>query len=207
VVILPQQTRAIRVWFCVAAALVAASIGDPLVEFASNRGVFGAGSFTDGSNQDVLPALCTGMLFLVVYVALRAKRMMAGRVVLTSAVCALLPYVFFAQIALLYVMETLEQCATTGHVLGGTIWLGGPPLVSLATHGATCVLTTFLVGKLARALSQKAVTIVAGIVAAIGLAPRTPTVTYLRVSHHAEPRRRAPLLGHAGERAPPLLAA
>jgi hypothetical protein len=51
-VIVPQK-RTIRAWFCLAAALVAASITDPLVEFASNSGMFGPGSFTDHSNQDV----------------------------------------------------------------------------------------------------------------------------------------------------------
>jgi hypothetical protein len=205
--IVPQQTRATRVWFCIAAALVAASIADPLVESASNSGLFGAGSFTDHSNQDVLPALCAGLLFGAVYVVLRVRGILAHRIALPASVSVLLPYVFVAQIALLYVMETLEQFVVAGHALGGTVWLGGPPLASLAVHAASCVLATFVLGHLARVLSHKAVRIVAHIVAAIGLAPRTPAIAFLRRSHRADARRRAPLLGRTGERAPPHLAA
>jgi len=120
---------------------------------------------------------------------------------------SLLPYVFGAQIALLYVMETAEQFVVSGHALGGTIWLGGPPLASLAVHGVSCFLTTYLLGRLARFLSQKAVTLIAHIVASIGLVPRTPVRSFMCVVHRADARRRAPLLGRTGERAPPQLAA
>jgi len=202
-----QQRRAIRVWFCIAAALIAASVADPLVEFASNSGVFGPGSFTDHSNLDILPALCAGLLFGSVYVVLRARRILSRRVELPTAVGKLLPAIFTAQIALLYVMETLEQFAVAGHALGGTIWLGGPPPASLAAHLVSCVLTTILLGRLARALSHKAVTLVARIVAAIGLAPRGLAVISLRRSYHADARRRAPLLSRTGDRAPPHLPA
>jgi hypothetical protein len=206
----PQQTRTAHTWFCLAAALVAAAIADPLVEFASNSGVFGSGSFTDHSNGDVLPALVAGLALGAVYVFLRARRILAQQgnaVVRTIRVLPLLPYVFAAQIALLYAMETAEQFVVAGHSLGGTIWLGGPPLASLAVHGVMCLLTTFLMGHLARRLSQKAVTLVARIVAAIGLAPRSPATTFLRPSHRADARRRAPLLSRIGERAPPQPAA
>jgi hypothetical protein len=208
-VTVPPQTRAIRAWFCIAAALVAASIADPLVEFASNSGVFGPGSLTDHSNQDVLPVLALGLALGLVYVFLRARRILARRdlLVRTTAVWSLLPCVFVAQIALLYVMETVEQFVVAGHSLGGTIWLGGPPFASLAVHFASCVFTAFLMGRLARLLSQRAATVVAHIVAAIGLAPRSPAVTFLRVLHRADARRRAPLLCRIGERAPPLFAA
>lgn len=204
--IVTQHLRAIRVWFCAAAALLAAAIADPLVELASNRGVFGPGSFTDHSNLDILPALGAGLLLGAVYVVLRVRRILARRIVLPTALGRLLPCVFAAQIALLYAMETLEQFAVAGHALGGTIWLGAPPLASLAAHGVSCVLTTFLLGHLCRSLSHKAVTLVAHIVAAIGLAPRTPAVISLRRSHRADARRRAPLLSRAGDRAPPQAA-
>lgn len=202
-----QHTRALRAWFCIAAALVAASIADPLVEFASNRGLFGAGSFTDHSNQDVLPALCAGLLFGTVCVVLRVRGLLAFRVALPPAMSVLLPDVFAVQIALLYGMETLEQFVVAGHPLGGTVWLGGPPPASLAAHAASCVLATFLLGRLTRSLSHKAARIVARIVAAIGLAPRSPAIAFLRRSHRADARRRAPLLGRTGERAPPFLTA
>ena len=114
--------RPIRIWFCIAAALVAASIADPLVEFASNGGAFGAGSFTDHSNWDVFPALGAGVALVAVYIALRVRRALlrAGvhESLRPSALLALLPYVFAVQIALLYVMETAEQFVVAGHALG-----------------------------------------------------------------------------------------
>ena len=204
---MPQHARALRAWFGLAAALVAASVADPLVEFASNRGLFGAGSFTDHSNQDVLPALGAGLLFGTVYVVLRVRGMLACRVALPPAVGVLLPYVFAAQIALLYGMETLEQFVVSGHALGGTVWLGGPLPASLAAHAASCVLATFLLGRLTHSLSYKTARIVTRIAAAIGLAPRSPLVAFVRRSHRADARRRAPLLGRTGERAPPHLTA
>lgn len=207
---MPPQTRTIRAWFCIAAALVAASIADPLVEFASNSGSFGPGSFTDHSNQDVLPALAAGLALGAVYVFCRARRILTahgGAVVRAIGVRPLLPYIFAVQIALLYGMETVEQIVVAGHSLGGTIWLGGPPAASLGVHAAICTLTTFLMGRLTRFLSQKAVTLVARIVAAIGLAPRSPAMLFLRVTLRAGERRFAPLRRRIGERAPPQLPA
>lgn len=183
---------------------MAAAIADPLVECASNRGAFGPGSFTDHSNWDVLPALGAALLFGGVYIALRTRRMLARRVAPAIAGVNLLPTVFGVQLALLYVMETLEQFVVYGHGLGGTIWLGGPPLVSLAAHGFACVLSTFVVGHAVRALSRRAAAIVAHISAAIGVAPRSPAVMFMRRSHRADARRRAPLLSRSGDRAPPL---
>jgi hypothetical protein len=208
--IVPPQNRTIRAWFCIAAALVGASTADPLVEFASNSGRFGPGSFTDHSNQDVLPALAAGLALGAVYVFLRARRTLAahdGALVRTIGVRSLLPCVFAIQIALLYGMETVEQFVVAGHSLGGTIWLGGPPLASLGVHAAICVLTTLLMARLTRFLSRKAVTLAARIVAAIGLAPRSPAMLFLRVSQRADERRLAPLRRRIGERAPPQLAA
>jgi len=203
--------RPIRIWFCIAAALVAASIADPLVEFASNGGAFGAGSFTDHSNWDVFPALGAGVALVAVYIALRVRRALlrAGvhESLRPSALLALLPYVFAVQIALLYVMETAEQFVVAGHALGGVIWLGGPAPVSLAAHAVICVLTTFLLGRLACRLARSAVTPVAHIIAAIAVARRFATVTFSVVSRRADARRRAPLLSRTGLRAPPPLPA
>jgi hypothetical protein len=202
-----QRVRAIRVWFCVAAALVAASIADPVVELASNRGAFGAGSFTDHSSQDVLPALAAGLLFAAAYVILRTQRMLARRIVLLPALAALLPCIFIAQIVVLYAMETLEQFVVYGHTLGGTVWLGGPPLASLAAHAVSCVLTTFVLRRLTRSLARGAVRIVVCILSAIALVPRVPAVSLLHVGERPDARRRAPLLSRTGDRAPPQLAA
>jgi hypothetical protein len=52
----------------------------------------------------------------------------------------MLPSIFLLQLIALFGMETLEQIATAGHPLGGTLWLGGPALFSLAAHFISCVL-------------------------------------------------------------------
>jgi hypothetical protein len=203
--------RPIRIWFCIAAALVASSIADPLIEFVSNSGAFGPGSFTDHSNGDVFPALGAGLTFVAVSIALRVRRVFLRSSVREdlqpSRLRLLLPYVFATQIAALYVMERGEQYAVAGHAAGGLIWLGGPAPVSLALHAVSCVLTTWLLGRLARHLARSAVSLVAHIIAAIAVAPRAVAVTFARVSRRADARRRAPLLGRTGLRAPPPLTA
>src|SRR5208283_1357179 len=59
-----MNATAIQVLFCGTVAILAAALADPLVEFASNAGLFGGGAFTDHSMLDVLPALIAGGLFL-----------------------------------------------------------------------------------------------------------------------------------------------
>jgi hypothetical protein len=55
----------------------------------------------------------------------------------------MLPLIFVLQLVALFGMETLEQIATVGHPLGGTLWLGGPILVSLAAHFLSCVFSAW----------------------------------------------------------------
>src|ERR1700694_3279642 len=62
----------IRFWFCVAVALVALAIADPLTEWASNAGLFGPGNFTDHSNADVVPALFAGFAFFALHLVMRS---------------------------------------------------------------------------------------------------------------------------------------
>ena len=65
--------RSVRLWFSVAVAIIAAAVADPILESASNAGLFGHGSFTDHSNLDVLPALCIGLLAVAIHVTLRLR--------------------------------------------------------------------------------------------------------------------------------------
>ncbi len=44
----------VRWGFCAALAVISATIADPLVEFASNAGCFGRGSFTVGGSPAAL---------------------------------------------------------------------------------------------------------------------------------------------------------
>jgi hypothetical protein len=207
----------IQLWFCLAVAAISAAIADPLVEWASNAGRFGPGNFTDHSSADVVPALLVGVLFVVTHLLLRVRRALtsgpahdllrASREALIGRVTRLLPIMFAVQILALYCMETAEQLAVIGHPLGGTIWLGGPALVSLLVHALTCTLVACSASKALCALTQSAVQAVRLILAmaarpARGVSPAElgrPTTCSSPISFF--------VLCNVGERAPPLLTA
>jgi hypothetical protein len=208
----------IRLCFCLAVAVIAAAVADPLVEAASNAGWFGPGSFTDHSSADVLPALTLGCGFVTLYVALRVRSMLASsrantpRAVRISnealgySVLGLLPAIFALQIVVLFSMETAEQFAVWGHGLGGTIWLGGPVTVSLTAHAVVCVVVTLAVARAIRSLASVALRV----------------IRLMRVLATLLPQKQSPKVGicqtavvwswtafaprSLGERAPPLLA-
>lgn len=137
--------------FRMAVAVAAAAVADPLIERLSDTGIFGPGRFTDNSTIDVIPALlvalCLGTLFVIV-----SSRRMLGRTsyppawlrrcaveIDSESVRCMLPAIFILQLVALFGMETLEQIATSGHPLGGTVWLGGPVAASLLGHALSCV--------------------------------------------------------------------
>jgi hypothetical protein len=138
-----------------AAALTAAAVTDPLLEALSNRGTFGPGRFTDGSNADVLPALALGLLFVMAWIAARIKPALVGDIDLRFSLA--LPGVLALQIPCLFAMESLEQLAVYGHLLGGTIWLGAPVLAALIGHLIGCVVFTTLVVSVARGCLRRIV--------------------------------------------------
>jgi hypothetical protein len=151
-----------RLLFCLAAAFTSAALTDPLVEALSNRGAFGSGHFTDHSNADVFPALAAGgvfaALFLIGVVRRAMPRSRIGRTpawlrdsraaVPLATALRLFPATFSLQIVTLFGAETLEQFAVTGHTFGGTIWLGGPIVVSLALHAVIGLLVVTVLAKL-----------------------------------------------------------
>ncbi len=151
-----------RLLFCLTAAFTAAALGDPLVEWLSNRGAFGAGHFTDQSYADVLPAFAAAFvfaaLFLIGVVRRALPRSRLGRApawlrdsrtaVPLRMALRLTPITFALQIGTLFAAETLEQFAIAGHPFGGTVWLGGPVLVSLALHAAIGLLVVALFARL-----------------------------------------------------------
>ncbi len=51
---------------------------DPVVEFFSNAGAFGAQQYTDHSNLDVIPALLVGAALSALFVIVLARRMLSG---------------------------------------------------------------------------------------------------------------------------------
>lgn len=183
---------------------MAAAIADPIVEFASNAGWFGPGNFTDRSNLDVFPALAAGLLLLVLYLVRAAPALLAGEI-RSSGIVARLPLIFATQIAVLFAMESAEQLAVHGAILGPTIWLGGPLFISLGFHAAVCVALTSWLSRSSPRLAATALRVIALIKAIGTLAAHAPGAPAPQRFGERCVARRAPVVGPAGERAPPLL--
>lgn len=212
-----MRAEAARLLFCLATAVSSVALADPLVEALSNRGVFGAGRFTDHSNADVLPAFLTGCLFAVLFIIgvvrrtiphSRLRRMPewlreSRAAVPLGTALRLFPLTFALQIATLFAAETLEQFDVAGHSFGGTIWLGGPVLVSLILHAAIGLL---VVAALARLLDWVARSIAEAIdffrrliIAWDALSPASALLAYLVPPGPTEP----PAIAAINGRAPP----
>jgi hypothetical protein len=211
---------ATRAWFCAAIALLTASIANPLVESASNAGLFGSARYTDHSQIDLPPTLFVGALFLLRCLFLRVRALLgrrnaprrhwlqtSGDALDGKVLARLLPCVFALQIIALYVMETVEQIAVFGHPLGGSVWLGGPVLVSLAAHALLCAITIAAAGKMLRAFAQTALRIVAFIREIASLAVGGSDAAFALPRRSLSRPYNAPTLCRIGERAPPFLVA
>jgi len=61
-----------------------------------------------------------------------------------------LRYVLALQFGALFAMESAEQIFAHGHLSGGLLWLGGPPIVSAAVHVAVGLICTLGAGWLMR---------------------------------------------------------
>lgn len=159
--------------FCLAAAATAAAVVDLIMEGLSNTGIFGPGVFTDHSNLDIAPALgAAAALSLIVVIGL-VRRTLAGagyaprwlrisaRAAGDATLPGVLPAIYALQIATLFAMETLEQAIVAGHPLGGSIWLGGPLVLSLLFHAVGCVALTTLLSRVLRWSAQTLLEIVA----------------------------------------------
>jgi hypothetical protein len=208
--------QSVRLWFALAVAVIASALADPLLEAASNAGVFGHARYTDYSNLDVLPALAVGLVAIAIHVGLRIRihidgdgemmkdRLRSWDLVLRSRAAVLLPATFAAQVIVLYSMETIEQAIIAGHALGGLIWLGAPPVIALAVHALVCVVVFFITAAVMHELAWATLRVVKIIRAILtrgidgGVA-----VPRLRVVLR---KQLAPELCTAGERAPPSYA-
>jgi hypothetical protein len=200
--------------FCLAVAVVSAATADPLVEYISNAGWFGRGSFTDHSTLDVLPALTIGAFLGVLLVihkvrgALRDRGVgpshfvRASREALDVGMLPFLCRAFALQIAVLYAMETCEQYVVYGHALGATIWLGGPAPLSLGLHALVCALVAAALARTVRTCAQGALRVIAFIRTRAILVGRDTPAQCRR--HATVFGRLAPLARRFGERAPPL---
>jgi hypothetical protein len=169
-----MRAGAARLLFCLAAAVTAAALADPLVEGLSNHGVFGAGRFTDHSNADVLPALGAALILGALFVFSLVRRAVPSsgsgharawlrdsRVAVGSrSAVHLFPATFALQLVTLFGAETLEQIAVAGHPLGGSVWLGGPVLVSLGMHAAVGFLVVVVLARVLDWVAQSIVDVI-----------------------------------------------
>jgi hypothetical protein len=214
-----RMKLAIKIWFCLAVAMIAASLADPLVEFASNSGWFGPGAFTDNSNWNVVPALLVGLLFVALHFYLRVRSHFAeaqkaelnwlklASDALGARIRYLIPVIFAVQVLALYVIETSEQLVTYGHPLGGSIWLGGPIAASLTTHAVVCCVIALAVSWLVRALAAATIRLVTLVRAFAILQVREPRPNFLSRARRISAGRSTRVLCRIGERAPPFLIA
>jgi hypothetical protein len=192
--------------FCLAVAVIAAALADPVVEFASNAGWFGPGIYTDHSNLDVLPAFALGVVMLALYVIGKGRALLDGRA-LPRRIWTLVPFVFFLQMLALFVMETLEQLVIGGRILGPAIWLGAPVFASVAIHAAFCVGATYWVARSSRKLAATTLQLIRLIRAISIRAIAVPELSAPRCSDERSPHTPTPVRCRIGERAPPALLA
>ncbi len=182
-------------------AVSAATLADPIVEHASNSGVFGAGSFTDRSTIDVLPAAIAALGLAIAYVFVQARRSLARE--LLAAPSPRMPLTFALQLLVLFGMESVEQLVVAGHPLGGSVWLGGPIVVALVVHALFCVALSLLLTRVLASLAQVAAEFATSLSAyarrmgaALGFGARlVPVPRYCATQH--------PLASRSGKRAPP----
>ena len=205
-----------RLWFCLGVAAIAAAITDPIVEYASNAGWLGRENFTDHSNLNVFPTLLLGSCFVAFYFVRHLRKVFAvggssdnlvraSDEALRGGVARFLPLTFAAQVSILYLMETAEQCVVWHHSLGGTIWLGAPVLISLAAHAFACVFVAYAAARTIRAFARTTLRVVQRMRALATLplcAQRTLARRYARL---VTLREIGPVICRIGERAPPLL--
>lgn len=201
-------------------ALAAAALGDTIVEWSANAGLFGPG-YSDGDQRSVVPTLvCAGILGLQLVVA-RAVAMLRGQtpasardVVLATAsrlsrrsLLRDLPAIGGLQLAGVYAMESAEAALRGGSVASGLAWLGAPVIVALAIHAVVCFLCVLMAGALLRASVAMCASLVLRVLAA-SYDVESPAPAF--VARRARELPRAAARGSVrqrGKRAPPFLLA
>ncbi len=207
-----MNVRAARILYALAAAVAAAALVDPIVEGLSNAGLFGMRTFTDRSTADVVPILAIAVFLAIVVVGLRVAHL------LRTAPCSAAPTrsradawrgfgagvatIYPLQLATLYLAETLEQRLVLGHVLGGTVWLGGPVVVSLALHFAGAIVVAALLARLLAATTRRIAAAVRALAGAFACRSYGKPVTRCRRARFALPA--APAFTRLYGRAPPI---
>jgi len=202
-----------------AVALIAAALADPAVESVSNTGIFG-GHYADNNHLGVVPTLLVGVLLVLEIAALRCldvvRRSTNGsrewlvdvaRGISERSPAQDLPYVFGLQLAALFLLESIEQLAVGGQLLGGAAWLGGPILFSLLLHALVGAGCTFALGSFMRALVRTFASFVRTAIRFIWLAIARATGGGFRFGGRQASclRAQSPHVRQVGGRAPPLL--
>lgn len=202
--------------FRAAVAVSSAALTDPIVERLSNAGVFGNENFTDRSSSNVVPALGIAALLSLAFVALAVRRAFAGHsdapkwmqtFVSDIGACPLRVHVYsiyVLQIGALFCMESLEQLAVNGHLLGGAVWLGAPALCSLLLHLLGCIAVTWMLSRLLSTFTRTIVEVVRGAIDVLFRLMRDPQAPVV-LHYHSLPAPRIQLYSRQlHERAPPL---
>jgi hypothetical protein len=205
--------------FLLAVALVAAAAGDALVETISDSGILGPG-YNDNNHLSVIPALVAGALLGLIVIsvrtfslfrrgsALRRDWLLEGATNLArESPLRDIPIVLGLQSAALFAMESIEQLAFGGKLLGGIVWLGGPVAFSLITHALLGSAFTLLLAALVRAILATVASLVRDAIDAIlfSLSRDGRRAFVKRDADAALPRAQAPHLRQLGGRAPPAL--
>jgi hypothetical protein len=219
-----SQLRVLRLaWsrlpFLIAVALIAAALGDPLVETIANTGLFGHG-YADNNHLSVVPTLIAGALLAFALIWRRCLELLhrpvehrdwlveiATRISARSPLQDL-PYVLILQFGALYVMESSEQILSGGSLLSGTAWFGGPIWFSVLTHVLLGTACTVLVARAMRSIVKRCATLIRiALEFLLDAFSRQGTGAFARHGHNARPFRLQNVHVHQlGERAPPLLA-
>lgn len=204
--------------FCLISAIAGAALANPLMESLSNAGVFGPGSYTDHAMVDVFAAVVLAATGGIVWIAFQVKKWLArsvtrpdwmrrSNVALDSrTLMRLLPAIFTLQIATLYAMETVEQIAIYGHILGPTIWLGGPAVISLLTHAVIGIAATFMLRHALRKCARAVAAIVCFVVRQLAVVRTHANLTVALARRALFIPSSSPIPCRIGERAPPLSA-
>jgi hypothetical protein len=208
-----------RMPFVVAVALIAAALGDPIVETISNTGVLGRG-YADNNHSSVVPTLVAGAALVLLLICKRCLQLLrslseretrllyaAPRRQTPHASLADFPYVLILQFVALFLMESAEQLVFSGRLAGGTEWLGGPIWFSVLAHAAIGLACTVIVARAMRALVHRCATLVVTALELNRDAFRRgiSTLFVTRVDESARFRIQILHVHQLGERAPPLL--
>ncbi len=207
-----------RLSFALAAAVVAASLGDPFVESVSNSGIFG-GHYADDNHLGVVPALFAGIGLTAALLLVRCVRLWCGsargsgdRILAAAKTIAGrsplrdLPSVFALQMLAVYAIERSEAWLAGGTV-DGLEWLGGPIAFSLLAHALIGAACTLLLAAFVRALLRTFASLAYGAAHLVWLAPSRAVARSFRLRADTKLCRRAqaPHVRQTGGRAPPLL--